>query len=50
MGAELVPAAEPFLPDDGLSGTRVVPDAGHFLHLERPAEVNSLVLDFIGPA
>jgi pimeloyl-ACP methyl ester carboxylesterase len=50
MGADLVPAAEPFLPDDGLSGTRIVPGTGHFLHLERPDEVNALILDFVGPA
>jgi pimeloyl-ACP methyl ester carboxylesterase len=25
----------------------VVPEAGHFLHLEKPAEVNRLVLDFL---
>ena len=27
----------------------VVPDAGHFLQVERPAEVNRLVADFIDP-
>ena len=50
MGADLVPAAEPHLPDDGLSGIRIVDGAGHFLHLEKPDEVNALVLDFVGPA
>ncbi|MFD0471594.1 hypothetical protein ACFQ0B_27255 [Nonomuraea thailandensis] len=27
-----------------------VAGAGHFLHLERPAEVNRLILDWLGPA
>ncbi|MFC5181721.1 alpha/beta fold hydrolase [Actinomadura harenae] len=36
------------LPPD--SRAELVPDAGHFLHLERPDEVNRRVLDWIGPA
>jgi pimeloyl-ACP methyl ester carboxylesterase len=28
----------------------LVPAAGHFLHLERPDEVNRRILDFVGPA
>ena len=30
------------------SETAVIPDAGHFLHLERPAEVNRRILGFLG--
>ena len=30
-------------------GTVVVEGAGHFLHLERPAEVNRFVTDFLSP-
>lgn len=29
---------------------RIVDDAGHFLHLERPRLVNDAILDFLGPA
>ncbi|WP_433174400.1 alpha/beta fold hydrolase [Actinoallomurus sp. CA-150999] len=29
------------------SVARIVPDVGHFLHLERPAEVNRLILDWL---
>lgn len=32
------------------SRTEVVPGAGHFLQLERPAEVNRLILDWLGPS
>lgn len=31
------------------SASRTVPGAGHFLHLERPAEVATAVLDFLRP-
>ncbi|GAA1901001.1 alpha/beta fold hydrolase [Williamsia serinedens] len=30
------------------SAVEIVPDAGHFLQVERPEEVNRLVLDFLG--
>ncbi len=41
LGAELAAAAGPFLP--GGSRQELVADAGHFLHLERPAEIAGLV-------
>jgi pimeloyl-ACP methyl ester carboxylesterase len=34
------------LPTEG-SQVEMVPDAGHFLHLEQPDRVNRLVLDFL---
>jgi pimeloyl-ACP methyl ester carboxylesterase len=45
IGVELVATAQRHLP----AGSRmmIVPDAGHFLHLERPGEVNWLILDWI---
>jgi pimeloyl-ACP methyl ester carboxylesterase len=48
LGPELVKDAAAHLPP----GSRVeqVADAGHFLHLERPDEVNRLILDWLGPA
>jgi pimeloyl-ACP methyl ester carboxylesterase len=46
MGADLAASAGAFLPSPG-SRTEIVDDAGHFLHLERPAEVNRLVIDFL---
>ncbi|WP_188195769.1 alpha/beta fold hydrolase [Nonomuraea sp. SYSU D8015] len=48
LGAELVKDAPSHLPPG--SRTELVAGAGHFLHLERPAEVNQLILDWIGPA
>ncbi|WP_049570914.1 alpha/beta fold hydrolase [Nonomuraea sp. SBT364] len=48
LGADLVKDAAAELP----AGSRAEPvaDAGHFLHLERPAVVNDLVLTWFGPA
>jgi pimeloyl-ACP methyl ester carboxylesterase len=46
MGVELAEMAAPFLPGDG-SRVELVDGAGHFLHLERPDEVNRLVVDFL---
>jgi pimeloyl-ACP methyl ester carboxylesterase len=45
IGVELVAAAQQHLP----AGSRmvIVPDAGHFLHLERPGEVNRLILGWV---
>lgn len=48
LGAALVKGAQNHLPEG--SRVELVPDAGHFLHLERPAEVNRLILDWLGPA
>jgi pimeloyl-ACP methyl ester carboxylesterase len=46
MGIEVAEAARAFLTSDG-SRMEVVDGAGHFLQLERPDEVNRLVLDFV---
>ena len=45
IGVELVAAAQRHLS----AGSRmvIVPDAGHFLHLERPGEVNRLILRWV---
>ncbi|MCF6476344.1 alpha/beta hydrolase [Nonomuraea sp. MG754425] len=48
LGADLVKGAPDLLPEG--SRAELVADAGHFLHLERPAEVNRLILDWLGPA
>ena len=45
IGAELVQGMEALFPR-GLT-TRVVPGAGHFLHLENPREVNDAILRFL---
>ena len=49
MGVELAEVAGTLLTSPG-SRVELVDDAGHFLHLERPDEVNRLVLDHLGPA
>jgi pimeloyl-ACP methyl ester carboxylesterase len=45
IGADLVGGAEPLLP----SGSRMtlVQGAGHFLHLEKPEEVNGHILSWV---
>ncbi|MCK2217789.1 alpha/beta hydrolase [Actinomadura sp. ATCC 31491] len=48
LGAALAKDAAANLPEG--SRAEVVPGAGHFLHLERPDEVNRLILDWLGPA
>jgi len=45
LGVDLARAAEPIL--QGESAMAVVPGAGHFLHLERPADVNQRILEFL---
>lgn len=44
MGADLAMAADPLLPSP--SKMVMVEGAGHFLHLEKPDEVNRLVVEF----
>jgi len=46
MAASLVEGAESFLTGEG-SRAHILEGCGHFLHLERPAEVNSLIVDFV---
>lgn len=48
IGAEVIEPTAALLPEG--SAVEVVPGAGHFLHLERPDAVGTLVLDFVGPA
>jgi pimeloyl-ACP methyl ester carboxylesterase len=45
MGADVVPAVRSVLASG--SEADVVENAGHFLHLEQPAEVNARVLGFL---
>ena len=47
MGVEITDRAalDGLLPDG--SEVRIVPASGHFLQLERPAEVNALILEFL---
>ena len=47
MGVDLAKGAEAFLTSEG-SRMEIVDGAGHFLHVERPDEVNRLVLEFLG--
>jgi pimeloyl-ACP methyl ester carboxylesterase len=46
MGADLAEGAAEFLPAPG-SRAEIVDGAGHFLHLERPDEVNRIVVEFL---
>ncbi|MGH7781127.1 MAG: alpha/beta fold hydrolase [Candidatus Binataceae bacterium] len=45
IGAELLEGMEAFFPK-GLR-KEIIPSAGHFVHQEKPAEVNKLILDFL---
>lgn len=45
IGVDLADGMEAFFPN-GLR-TIIVPDAGHFVHAERPDDVNRIVLDFL---
>jgi len=46
MGVEIADGALPFLTSEG-SRLEIVDGAGHFLHVEKPVEVNALVVDFL---
>jgi pimeloyl-ACP methyl ester carboxylesterase len=46
MGVEIAEASGPFLTAEG-SRFEIVDGAGHFLHVEKPDEVNALVVDFV---
>jgi pimeloyl-ACP methyl ester carboxylesterase len=46
MGVEIAEGAAPFLTSEG-SRLEIVEGAGHFLHVEKPDEVNALVVDFV---
>ncbi len=49
MGVEIAEGAGPFLSSEG-SRLEIVDGAGHFLHVEKPAEVNALIVDFVSEA
>jgi pimeloyl-ACP methyl ester carboxylesterase len=46
LGADMVATAADHLPAEG-SRVELIEHAGHFLHLEQPAIVNQLVVDFV---
>ncbi|MBB5085241.1 alpha/beta fold hydrolase [Nonomuraea endophytica] len=46
LGADLVADVASVLPEG--SRAEIVEGAGHFLHLEKPREVNALILDWLG--
>ena len=46
MGVELAEGAAPFLTSQG-SRLEIVDGAGHFLHVEKPDEVNELIVGFV---
>ena len=45
IGAEVARAARAYVTPN--VHIEILPDCGHFLHLERPAEVNERILEFI---
>jgi pimeloyl-ACP methyl ester carboxylesterase len=47
MGVEIAEGSAEFLTSEG-SRLEIVEEAGHFLHVERPDEVNRLILEFVG--
>jgi len=48
MGVEIAEGAGAFLTSEG-SRLEIVEGAGHFLHVERPDDVNRLILEFVTP-
>jgi pimeloyl-ACP methyl ester carboxylesterase len=49
MGVEIAEASPAFLTSEGsrLEILEIVDGVGHFLHVEKPAEVNQLIVDFL---